>query len=606
MRGLIDLNTVEDGETPSSFDSSSSPAPSPVCLELWRACAGPMKPLPKKGSAVVYFPQGQLEQASDFPAAAYHLPPHIYCRVVDVKLFAATTVDEVYAEVSLTPESQIELKFGEGKVQVDDDEGDDDGGDLKLMPHMFCKTLTASDTSTHGGFSVPRRAAEDCFPPLDYRQQRPSQELVVKDLYGMEWKFRHIYRGRPRRHLLTSGWSAFINKKNLVSGDAVLFLRGDDGELRIGIRKAAQVKDALFVQAASNQHLYLNNFAAVVEALSTNSVFQIFYNPRANWSEFIVPFRRFSRSLELSSVVGVRFRMRFQTENAAETRCSGIVIGVGDIDPLKWAGSKWRCLVVRWDDTESKWCNRVSPWEIEPLGSGSSSNSLMFPGSKRARISLPATEPDLLVCDPIEASDRRESSRIQKVLQGQVMLSCSVADDGDTNDHQSSMSSCFSCSSSSGIAEIGNGARNTGENSDIFCTDLGISETLRFHKLFQGQEKISHPSRGRVFSCSMSSKNGGICDGVEVGASRNGCSIAKMCSSAPKQSLQEGSPSSVLIFQQAMNPSANFESSNSVTYLGGQEVSQKLFGISETYESGITSIGLSIQMPQNATNVSRR
>jgi auxin response factor len=92
------------------------------------------------------------------------------------------------------------------------------------MPHMFCKTLTASDTSTHGGFSVPRRAAEDCFPPLvrlesfhllgarlvlstvilnlicswgvqDYSQQRPSQELVAKDLHGTEWRFRHIYRG---------------------------------------------------------------------------------------------------------------------------------------------------------------------------------------------------------------------------------------------------------------------------------------------------------------------------------------------------------------------------------------------------------------------------
>ena len=36
----------------------------------------------------------------------------------------------------------------------------------KSTPHMFCKTLTASDTSTHGGFSVPHRAAEDCFPPL--------------------------------------------------------------------------------------------------------------------------------------------------------------------------------------------------------------------------------------------------------------------------------------------------------------------------------------------------------------------------------------------------------------------------------------------------------
>nr|KYP71171.1 Auxin response factor 4 [Cajanus cajan] len=60
---------------------------------------------------------------------------------------------------------------------------------------------------------------------FDYKQQRPSQELVAKDLHGVEWKFRHIYRGQPRRHLLTTGWSIFVNQKNLVSGDAVLFLR---------------------------------------------------------------------------------------------------------------------------------------------------------------------------------------------------------------------------------------------------------------------------------------------------------------------------------------------------------------------------------------------
>lgn len=47
---------------------------------------------------------------------------------------------------------------------VDEDGGG--GSPTKSTPHMFCKTLTASDTSTHGGFSVPRRAAEDCFPPL--------------------------------------------------------------------------------------------------------------------------------------------------------------------------------------------------------------------------------------------------------------------------------------------------------------------------------------------------------------------------------------------------------------------------------------------------------
>ncbi|KAE8799484.1 auxin response factor 3a [Hordeum vulgare] len=28
----------------------------------------------------------------------------------------------------------------------------------------------------------------------DYNQQRPSQELVAKDLHVTEWKFRHIYR----------------------------------------------------------------------------------------------------------------------------------------------------------------------------------------------------------------------------------------------------------------------------------------------------------------------------------------------------------------------------------------------------------------------------
>jgi hypothetical protein len=32
--------------------------------------------------------------------------------------------------------------------------------------HSFCKTLTASDTGTHGAFSVLRRHADECLPPL--------------------------------------------------------------------------------------------------------------------------------------------------------------------------------------------------------------------------------------------------------------------------------------------------------------------------------------------------------------------------------------------------------------------------------------------------------
>lgn len=83
MTGLIDLNTTEDDD-----------APSPVCLELWHACAGPLISLPKKGSVVVYMPQGHLETVpSDLSVAVsvYDLPPHLFCRVSDVKLHVNPT-----------------------------------------------------------------------------------------------------------------------------------------------------------------------------------------------------------------------------------------------------------------------------------------------------------------------------------------------------------------------------------------------------------------------------------------------------------------------------------------------------------------------------------
>ena len=62
--------------------------------------------------------------------------------------------------------------------------GEDDGKEavkhrVARMPHMFCKTLTASDTSTHGGFSMPRRTVEDCFPPLVRARIGPELELFV-------------------------------------------------------------------------------------------------------------------------------------------------------------------------------------------------------------------------------------------------------------------------------------------------------------------------------------------------------------------------------------------------------------------------------------------
>ncbi|KAL6520025.1 Scaffold protein Nfu/NifU N terminal [Orobanche hederae] len=57
---------------------------------------------------------------------------------------------------------------------------------LKPSKHptaFFCKTLTTSDTGTHGGFSVPWRAAEKLFRHSDYTMQPLTKELVGRVIY---------------------------------------------------------------------------------------------------------------------------------------------------------------------------------------------------------------------------------------------------------------------------------------------------------------------------------------------------------------------------------------------------------------------------------------
>nr|ACN79516.1 auxin response factor 3b [Lotus japonicus] len=577
--GLIDLNTTEDDETPSSGGDSSSPsspshsgistspsamAPPPpsVCLELWHACAGPLISLPKKGSVVVYIPQGHFEQAQDFPVTAYNIPTHVFCRVLDVKLHAEEGSDEVYCQVLLIPESeQVEKNLGEGDTDADGEE-DTEAMVKSTTPHMFCKTLTASDTSTHGGFSVPRRAAEDCFPPLDYSQQRPSQELVAKDLHGLEWKFRHIYRGQPRRHLLTTGWSAFVNKKKLVSGDAVLFLRGDDGELRLGIRRAAQLKSVGSFAAPSGQHLSPGTLMDVANALSSRCAFSACYNPRVSSSEFIIPVNKFMKSLDCSYSVGMRFRMRFETEDSAERRFTGLVLGISDVDPVRWPGSKWRCLLVRWDDIEAGRHNRVSPWEIEPFGSAS--NNLMAAGLKRTRIGMTSTKMEFPAPNGIGTSDFGESLRFQKVLQGQEIMGVNTPFDGINAQSPRfyELGRCYPGSNCSGIATTGNSMRVPQVTSDFSCNGTGFSESFRFPKVLQGQEILPSPPYGAL---SVDEARGygrfGRFDGYQPLSSRNGWPAQMHDNTSHLHtsvtSGQVSSPSSVLMFQQAINPVSN-------------------------------------------------
>ncbi|KAE8669676.1 Serine/threonine-protein kinase SRK2E [Hibiscus syriacus] len=52
--------------------------------------------------------------------------------------------------------------------------------------HSFCKVLTASDTSTHGGFSVLRKHATECLPPLDMNRQCQPRNWLQR-IFMVQW-----------------------------------------------------------------------------------------------------------------------------------------------------------------------------------------------------------------------------------------------------------------------------------------------------------------------------------------------------------------------------------------------------------------------------------
>ncbi|KAJ4879999.1 Auxin response factor 6 [Raphanus sativus] len=360
--------------------------------ELWHACAGPLVSLPPLGSRVVYFPQGHSEQvaASTNKEVDAHTPnypslqPQLICQLHNVTMHADVETDEVYAQMTLQPLNAQEQKDPYLPAEL--------GVPNRQPTNYFCKTLTASDTSTHGGFSVPRRAAEKVFPPLDYTQQPPAQELMARDLHDNEWKFRHIFRGQPKRHLLTTGWSVFVSAKRLVAGDSVLFIWNDKNQLLLGIRRANRPQTVMPSSVLSSDSMHLGLLAAAAHAAATNSRFTIFYNPRACPSEFVIPLAKYVKAVYHTRVsVGMRFRMLFETEESSVRRYMGTITGICDLDPARWANSHWRSVKVGWDEsTAGDRQPRVSLWEIEPL-----TTFPMYPSPFPLRLKRPWPPPGL-------------------------------------------------------------------------------------------------------------------------------------------------------------------------------------------------------------------
>ncbi|KAI3727748.1 hypothetical protein L6452_16368 [Arctium lappa] len=393
--------------------------------ELWKACAGPLVDVPRDGERVFYFPQGHMEQLEastnqelNQRIPLFNLKSKILCRVVHTQLLAEQDTDEVYAQITLLPEQDQSDPTSPDECLAEP---------VRPTVHSFCKVLTASDTSTHGGFSVLRKHANECLPPLDMTQATPTQELVAKDLHGAEWRFKHIFRGQPRRHLLTTGWSTFVTSKRLVAGDSFVFLRGENGELRVGVRRLARQQSSMPSSVISSQSMHLGVLATASHAVSTQTRFAVYYKPRT--SQFIIGLNKYIEAVNNGFTVGMRFRMRFEGEDSPERRFTGTIVGVEDMSP-QWECSKWRSLKVQWDEPASIIRpERVSPWEIETFVAPIPTSLVqpVAPKSKRPRphMEIPNIEP---ACSSVSA--------VWNPSHDSVQLSCTP--EGQRGDNHSS------------------------------------------------------------------------------------------------------------------------------------------------------------------------
>ncbi|CAN6252415.1 unnamed protein product [Urochloa humidicola] len=395
-----------------------------VDRQLWLACAGGMCTVPPVGASVYYFPQGHAEHALGSLAsaaadlsAARAVPALVPCRVTAVRYLADPDTDEVFARIRLVPQL-----LGHGVADSDDDGAAAADGDEREeeKPASFAKTLTQSDANNGGGFSVPRYCAETIFPQLDYAADPPVQTVVAKDVHGAAWKFRHIYRGTPRRHLLTTGWSTFVNRKKLVAGDSIVFLRGDGGDLHVGIRRAkrgfcgAGGEDAPPMPgwdhyagmvrgnnvspcgAAGGKQargkVRPEDVAEAARLASGGQPFEVVYYPRASTPEFCVRAAAVRAAMRVQWSPGMRFKMAFETDDSSRISWfMGTVAGVQVADPVRWPQSPWRLLQVTWDEPDLlQNVKRVSPWLVELVSS--------IPAIHLASFSPPPKRPKIRAC----------------------------------------------------------------------------------------------------------------------------------------------------------------------------------------------------------------
>ncbi|CAI6002553.1 unnamed protein product [Closterium sp. NIES-65] len=285
---------------------------------------------------------------------------------------------------------------------------------------VSCKRLSTSDTSTHGGFSIPRKSAEACLPHLDMTQSVPSQRITATDVLGNQWLFRHVYRGTPKRHLLTTGWSALSATWGLAAGDRIVFLRNRHGALKVAVRRSEAAMAALQAQrqARHAQRCSLDVdhvgdsaamahppaspglaevasadavLATAARSYSRRTAFSVTFHPWVSASTpFVIPLPDFTRGLHVKAVLqpGSEVRLTLETDDLATRRLRGTVLSLHHSPSATWPSSPWRSVQIKWGDTDGAVKpTRLSPWLLDDARALAQPCSSLYASSGSAPLS---------------------------------------------------------------------------------------------------------------------------------------------------------------------------------------------------------------------------
>ncbi|XP_078440879.1 auxin response factor 10-like [Wolffia australiana] len=399
------------------------------CLDLsvWEACAGISGNTPTVGSLVYYFPQGHAEQALSPPdwlslpsVAAFYL-----CKVKSVLHLVRHPTDEIYCEMELDPcVTESESFPRESSVPPADD-----GCAVSVA-----KELSASDASNGGGFSVPVECGDSVFPQLDKSRTHPSQTLMVRDLHGRAWSFKHIYRGNPLRHLLTTGWSPFVLEKKLVAGDCAVFVRDSVGHLFVGLRRLRPSSESFHVGG---------EVAEAVARAERGRSFTVVYYPGLCSSNFVVRKWLVDEARRAPAwTAGTKVRMPVESDKVAKDWATGTLSRVVR-HSSPFADSPWNSLEVVWEGRKAEnYKKYVNPWNVEVVLVPQEQGNRQGGGTRRKRSSGEAGEelrlrvmagpkPEPASAQLIIPIPRKKRSLVCFKLLGQTVFSANT-DDGGT------------------------------------------------------------------------------------------------------------------------------------------------------------------------------